>query len=201
MALSDTAEQSSRVAATTELGKRLERAFADVMALPKLIQIFGPDATANRVMPFSEHFLAQTRAALASYPAAQNPFLHEIFLGHFIGPLWPWLYIQQDAGLCPVNYSCDAMQEILRSQSDQSYDLIHLSNILDWIKPDQAAELLHDSWRCLTKGGMVVIRQLNSSLDIPAASSKLRWLKDLSDELHRGDRSFFYRALHVGMRT
>jgi S-adenosylmethionine-diacylglycerol 3-amino-3-carboxypropyl transferase len=201
LSLSDTAEQSRRVCATGELGKQLEQAFAEAMALPTLVEIFGPDATANRVLPFAEHFLLQTRATLASYPAAENPFLHQIFLGRFTGPVWPWLNLPRDAKLCPVRYNCGVMQDFLRTQPDQSYDFIHLSNILDWIKPDQAADLLHHSWRCLSNGGIVVIRQLNSSLEIPNASSELCWQHELGDQLHRRDRSFFYRALHVGMRT
>jgi S-adenosylmethionine-diacylglycerol 3-amino-3-carboxypropyl transferase len=161
------------------------------------VRIFGADATANRVQPFASHFLTQTRAAFAQMPAADNPFLQQILLGSFLRPMWPWLQAATDA-LPETQFTQAAMSDVLAAEPAGAYDLIHLSNILDWIKPAQAARVLSDSRRCLAAGGMVVIRQLNSRLDIRSLDSGLRWISDWSDQLHRSDRSFFYRALHVG---
>ena len=79
MSLSHPGEQARSVAAGSELGDAFEHAFGDAMELSKLVQIFGAEATANRVQPFSEHFLQQTRRALERFPASENPFLHQIF--------------------------------------------------------------------------------------------------------------------------
>jgi S-adenosylmethionine-diacylglycerol 3-amino-3-carboxypropyl transferase len=46
----------------------------------------------------------------------------------------------------------------------------------------------------------VIIRQLNSSLDIPAMASTFAWQPQASAELLAKDRSFFYRCVHVGRR-
>jgi S-adenosylmethionine-diacylglycerol 3-amino-3-carboxypropyl transferase len=82
-----------------------------------------------------------------------------------------------------------------------SFDFIHLSNVLDWLSPEQARSTLDLAWKALRPGGRVLIRQLNSSLDIPALVSRFTWLADEAAELHAGDRSFFYRKLHLGAKA
>lgn len=200
MSLSDTGQQAERVAPETELGQGLEQAFDEVMEGSNLVEIFGADATANPAMPFSRHFLAQTRMALSRFEASENPFLHQLFLGHFAGPMWDWLVLPKQSELCPLRFSVGRMNDVIATQPNASYDLIHLSNILDWVKPAEAETLLNHAYRCLVPGGVVVIRQLNSTLDIASVPSGLRWQRDFAQELHRGDRSFFYRELHIGRR-
>ena len=48
-----------------------------------------------------------------------------------------------------------------------SYDFVHLSNILDWLSPEEARATLDVAHAALRPGGWVLIRQLNSTLDIP----------------------------------
>ncbi len=200
LSLSNTAKQAECVQPETALGQGLEQAFDEVMELSNLVEIFGPDATANPTMPFSRHFLAQTRMALSRFEASDNPFLHQLFLGHFAGPLWDWIELPKHTGLCSLQFSVGKMSEVIATLPDAAYDLIHLSNILDWVKPAEAAMLLRHVHRCLIPGGGVVIRQLNSTLDIAAVPSGLIWQRDLAQELHGEDRSFFYRELHIGSR-
>lgn len=200
MTMRDPKTQARRVAKGTPLGDRIDDAMDEVMDLSRLVRIFGPDATANRMQPFSKHFAQQTRLALSRSAAADNPFLHQIFLGSFVGPMWPWLAAPIQTAVPPVRYTNSSMDDHLQTAADQSYDFIHLSNILDWIDPSEANRLLVHARRCLTPGGLVVIRQLNSRLDIPAVDCGLEWLEDRADRLHASDRSFFYRRLHVGTR-
>jgi S-adenosylmethionine-diacylglycerol 3-amino-3-carboxypropyl transferase len=49
-------------------------------------------------------------------------------------------------------------------------------------------------------GGKVIIRQLNSTLEIPALDSGLRWDAELGFAMERRDRSYFYPQIHVGSR-
>lgn len=200
MLLRDPIRQAQLVAAGTNLGDAIEAGLDETMELSRLVQIFGHNATANRVQPFAKHFLERTRKVLGTMPAADNPFLHQIFLGTFIGPLWPWLNSDRRDSLPEISYSNATMDGVLQALTKESYDLIHLSNILDWIKPTEAMRVLGNTYRCLSPGGLVIIRQLNSRLDIPGIPSGFRWLRDLSDQLHQSDRSFFYRSLHVGIR-
>jgi len=46
----------------------------------------------------------------------------------------------------------------------------------------------------------VLIRQLNSTLDIPALGAQFAWEESEAAALHAADRSFFYRGLHLGRK-
>ncbi len=92
------------------------------------------------------------------------------------------------------------MVDALRTLPEAGTDFVHLSNIIDWLSPEAAGETLALAWRALRPGGVVVVRQLNSSLDIPPLGPRFAWLGGLAALWHRRDRSFFYRALHVGHR-
>ena len=84
--------------------------------------------------------------------------------------------------------------------AEGGWHLIHVSNILDWLDPDSASRTLDLAARALAVDGRLIIRQLNSSLDIPALAPGLVWDAGLAARLHAGDRSFFYSGLHVGGR-
>jgi S-adenosylmethionine-diacylglycerol 3-amino-3-carboxypropyl transferase len=92
------------------------------------------------------------------------------------------------------------MKEVLESLEAGGVDLVHLSNILDWLSVEDATATLHAAFRALKPGGRVVLRQLNSTLDIPKLESGLVWDGELGASLQRRDRSFFYPCIHVGTR-
>jgi S-adenosylmethionine-diacylglycerol 3-amino-3-carboxypropyl transferase len=52
----------------------------------------------------------------------------------------------------------------------------------------------------LRPGGWTLIRQLNSTLDVPSLGERFDWLAGPAAELLRRDRSFFYRKLHLGRK-
>src|SRR5207244_8767590 len=72
--LSDPSEQRRRVAADTALGLALDAALRETMSLPKLVTLFGEEATRNPVEGFASHFARRVRHALGSLPAADNPY-------------------------------------------------------------------------------------------------------------------------------
>jgi S-adenosylmethionine-diacylglycerol 3-amino-3-carboxypropyl transferase len=175
----------------------LQTAFDDVFALENLVALFGPGATANRARHFSEHFFLRTCAVLETLPAASNPYLWQLLAGGFPpGLTSPWLALPKSPIKAEVSWVESCLNDELRRGGD--WDLIHLSNILDWLPHEEAEETLSLAWNGLTNGGRVVIRQLNSTLDVPAAGQAFRW--DDTVSLHAGDRSFFYSRLHVGQR-
>jgi S-adenosylmethionine-diacylglycerol 3-amino-3-carboxypropyl transferase len=169
------------------------------MALENLIALFGEEATANRVQPFSEHFFNQLEFALAHFPNSTNPYLSQLLLGRFSAlSYYPWLEMPCSTTTGSIEYRCQTMEQALSEVDSNSFDIVHLSNILDWVEPQTAQRIIEYTARVLTKGGEVIIRQLNSTLDIRALHSGITWNEDLSAQLHRKDRSFFYRGLHVG---
>src|SRR5262249_7975888 len=142
----------------------------------------------------------RTRHALATLPAADNPYLWQVLLGRYPdGACLPWLDAPAPARTPGVTWAQSFMAPALRAVED-AYDFVHLSNILDWLSEDEATATLALAWRALRPGGWVLVRQLTSSLDIPALGGRFAWHADKAQELHACDRSYFYRALHLGRR-
>jgi S-adenosylmethionine-diacylglycerol 3-amino-3-carboxypropyl transferase len=198
--LCDPVEQSQRVHPSTRFGKALDAAFDSVMALPNLIGLFGEGATRNRCEPFSRHFAGRTRHVLATLPAVDNPYLWQLLYGAFPSDVtYPWLSAPKPVRLPEVQWTVGSMADALRGCTEE-FDVIHLSNILDWLSPEEARSTLESAWSALRRGGMTFIRQLNSSLDVPALGVQFEWQEGPARQLHLRDRSFFYRKLHLGLK-
>ena len=195
---------SKFTAPETEFGSALDRAFEQVISLPNLVQLFGTEATQNPRRSFASHFVHRTRVALERFPANTNPFLWQIFAGRFPpGHRYDWLQPKCGGGTaCRVTptYHHGRMNKVLDTLSPKSVDLVHLSNILDWLSSSQSQATLASASRVLKPGGRVIIRQLNSTLEIPAISSVLDWDLELGSHLESIDRSFFYPGIFVGVR-
>lgn len=200
LALRDPSEQARRIASNSPLGGAIDSAFREVMALPNLVALFGKGATGNPRMPFSDHFILQTRWILGNQPASGNPFLSQLFLGRFApGAEHAWLRAATPASFPRITWQVGSMIDAL-ALAEAEFDVVHLSNILDWLAPDAAREVLDLAAVALRPNGWLVIRQLNSTLDIRALGKRIAWDSGLSERLRGGDRSFFYRAIHVGRR-
>jgi len=198
--LRDPAEQSRRADPATHLGRALDRAFDSVMALPNLVGLFGEGATRNRCEPFARHFARRTRHALASLSAADNPYLWQMLQGRFPKEtVYPWLNAASPGRMPEVVWTVTSMADAMQRVSEV-FDFIHLSNILDWLAPDEARTTLDLAWKALRPGGWTLIRQLNSSLDIPTLGGRFEWQDRSARALHNDDRSFFYRRLHLGRK-
>jgi S-adenosylmethionine-diacylglycerol 3-amino-3-carboxypropyl transferase len=201
LGMEDPGAQAVHAARETTLGRALDKAFDTVLALPILVRLFGPDAVQNPVEPFSRHFAGRTRAVLAAMPARNNPYLWQMLAGRYPpNCLNPWLALSPQLPHARVELVNAKMNEAL-SGVVAANDLVHLSNILDWLTPQSARKTLDLARRSLRPGGYVVIRQLNSSLDVPALGAGFRWLENDAKRLHHCDSSFFYRQLHIGRRA
>ena len=140
--LRDTAEQARRVRPDTDLGRALDAAFDTVMALGNLVGLFGEGATRNPAEPFSRHFARRTRHVLATLPAADNPYLHQLLCGRYPqGHPVPWLTAAVPARLPEITWTAAMMDDALPA-APGPFDFIHLSNILDWLSPAAARTTL-----------------------------------------------------------
>jgi S-adenosylmethionine-diacylglycerol 3-amino-3-carboxypropyl transferase len=193
-------EQRQLVAPETKLGTALDAAYDEVLSLPNLVRLFGSEATNNPVEPFSQHFARRTRHALVTLPAADNPYLWQMLAGRFPpGAFSPWLTMKPASRLPGMTFTRAAMTAALAHHREE-FDYVHLSNILDWLTPQEAARTLQLTWQALRVGGWVMIRQLNSSLNVRAAGEQFVWQANDAKRLHAADRSFFYRELHLGQK-
>jgi S-adenosylmethionine-diacylglycerol 3-amino-3-carboxypropyl transferase len=198
--LPDVTEPMRRAAPDTPLGRALDEAFDRVMALPNLVRLFGEGATRNRHEPFSRHFARRTRHALAATHVAENPYLWQMLLGRFPdGVVNPWLTEASPHRMPELTWTVGGMTEALAA-SPAGFDFVHLSNILDWLSPEEARHTLDLAAAALRPGGCVFIRQLNSTVDVRGSGAGIDWDAGASAELHARDRSFFYRALHLGRK-
>lgn len=182
------------------LAAAFDSAFSKVMSLPNLVRLFGAEATRNPRRPFNEHFSARTREIIGRASPRTNPFLRQILAGDFHPDhRYDWLQASHDLLASPV-WHLGKMKDVLDSMRAGSADLIHLSNILDWLSASEAEATLHAAQRVMKPGGKVIIRQLNSTLEIPTLDSGLRWDAELGAAMERRDRSYFYPQIHVGRR-
>lgn len=179
----------------------LERAFARVMNQKNLVAIFGEDATANKARPFWQHFHNQTEMVLFFRSASRNPYLYQMLTSSFPdNSAYPWLSAPSKEIDTDIDYYIDTVSNHISNQPSASLDFVHLSNILDWLPEEAASKLLQQTGRVLRPGGTVIIRQLNSSIDIRALQNDIAWDGALSRAMLIRDRSFFYRNLHIGFK-
>lgn len=178
----------------------LDKALSRAMSLPNLVTLFGTQATQNPAQPFCEHFASRTRLALQRTDAGENPFLWQMYRGAFpASQPYDWLQSTQPV-TAEIHIACGRMREVLDGLPSSSADMIHLSNILDWLSTAEAAATLASARRVLRKGGWIILRQLNSTLDFPALGEGLTWHEGLGLEMEQRDRSFFYSHIHVATR-
>ena len=167
------------------------------------MQIFGREATQNPLKTFSRHFLDQTRKFISFSENLNSPFLNQMLYGSFGASAYEWMKqgALKESDIKQVNFHQALMMDYLIKASDSSFDFIHLSNILDWLSEEDASFLLRQAFRVLKRGGKVIIRQLNSSLNIKSLGEGFIWNDELSLSLTEKDKSFFYREILVGEKV
>lgn len=200
LCLEDIEAQRRRTDTDSLLGQELRRALDAVMALPILVRLFGEKATNNRLQAFAAHFFKRIQHAFSTLPARSNPYLWQMLQGTYSPDrIAPWFGVPPLHRLPEITWSHTFMDEALAAV-DRRFDFIQLSNILDWLAPEEARSTLDLAAQALNTGGWILIRQLNSTLEIPQLGPQFRWLTTEADSLHQRDRSFFYRKLHLGVK-
>jgi S-adenosylmethionine-diacylglycerol 3-amino-3-carboxypropyl transferase len=113
--------------------------------------------------------------------------------------VYAWLTAPSPTRMPEITWTVGRMDELLQRHPNR-FNFVHLSNILDWLTPTEARNVLELAWMASRPGGRVLIRQLNSKLDIPALGGRWTWDHDQAQALHERDRSYFYRRLHLGRK-
>jgi len=198
--LQDPADRATRINPDTTLGRAMDDAFERIMALPHLVRLFGASATQNRARSFAQHFASRTRHAVMTLPTAANPYLRQMLIGRFPERVaYPWLHARPSRQMPRITETVGTFDSALETIPDR-FNFVHMSNILDWLSPDEARRTLKLARDATRPGGFVFIRQLNSTLDVAGLDDAFEWLTEEADALHARDRSFFYGRLHLGRK-
>ncbi|MCY4143583.1 MAG: DUF3419 family protein [Gammaproteobacteria bacterium] len=198
--LSSVEQQKKTLREMPRVRETLFEAIHDAMDLANLVTLFGKEATRNEVQTFAMHFCERTIWAIENLPARSNTFLWQ-FLKSLCPPQHsvPWISMGPPETFPSIQSHVCSIEDFLQN-SDGYFDYIHLSNVLDWLSTEDAGNLLQLTWERLVHGGYTLIRQLNSNLDIPSLADSFTWLTEDAEALHRIDRSFFYRKVHLARK-
>ena len=181
-----------------DLQQQVRAVFHRVMSQPILEYLFSSAACANRHQEFADHFFMQTMQALADGRAQSSPWFHEFIFGGVNEQVPDWLHIAPYQPQASISYHHMPMIAYLQTKPTASADVVHLSNITDWISQEEAVDLLQQTARVLRPGGRVIVRQLNSVLPLTELEAGITWDYEQSRKYTAQDRSFFYRHVWVG---
>ena len=167
---------------------------------PLLNAMFGPDATQHAEPgSYPRYFQRLFEKGLTSPKAFDNYFLHHVFLGY---------YLQRTASLPyyllapPTDYHFQMVEGTLQQVPDlQRFDLISLSNIMDWMPFADSAALIRYLQNEMKSGATVLYRQLNNYTDLSTYfGGSFEFNTALGVRLQQIERSLFYSSVHVGKR-
>ena len=196
-------EEKERLAEVSELlfsSKYWSVAFDLYFSDSLLNAMFGPDATQHaEAGSYPRYFQTLFEKGLTSTAAFDNYFLHHVFLGY---------YIQRPASLPyyllapPTDYHFQMVEGTLDQVPEpQRFDLISLSNIMDWMPLAEIVSLISYLQNEMKPGASVLYRQLNNYTDLSTYfGDSFKFNTALGVRFQEIERSLFYSSVHVGKR-
>ena len=162
--------------------------------------MFGPGATQHaETGSYPRYFQTLFEKGLTSAKAFDNYFLHHVFLGY---------YLQRPASLPyylltpPTDYRFQMVEGTLDQVPElQNFDLISLSNIMDWMPLAEITTLIGHLQNEMKSGASVLYRQLNNYTDLSTYfGNSFEFNEALGAQFQEIERSLFYSSVHVGRR-
>ena len=162
--------------------------------------MFGPDATQHaETGSYPRYFQTLFEKGLTSLSAFDNYFLHHVFLGY---------YLQRPASLPyyllspPTDYHFQMVEGTLDQVPElQRFDLISLSNIMDWMPLAEISVLINHLQNEMKPGASLLYRQLNNYTDLTVHfGDAFEFNAALGIRFQEAERSLFYSSVHVGKR-
>jgi S-adenosylmethionine-diacylglycerol 3-amino-3-carboxypropyl transferase len=162
--------------------------------------MFGPDATQHaEAGSYPRYFQTLFEKGLTSAGAFDNYFLHHVFLGY---------YLQRCASLPyyllapPTDYRFQMVEGTLDALPElQRFDLISVSNIMDWMPLTEITSLIGYLQNEMRAGANVLYRQLNNYTDLSTYfGDAFEFDAALGIQFQESERSLFYSSVHVGKR-
>lgn len=163
--------------------------------------MFGPAATQYaEAGSYPPYFRQVIETGLLKQGSQDNYFLHHILLGHYLDrPECLPSYL----GLPGTGFTGSTFLGPIDEISDlRRYGLIQLSNLFDWMSPEETKATWEYLGNKLQPGTAVLVRQLNNKRDLSVFWHKQFSLdEELSHELRSLDRSLFYENIVVAIKN
>jgi S-adenosylmethionine-diacylglycerol 3-amino-3-carboxypropyl transferase len=162
--------------------------------------MFGPDAT-QYAQPgsYPDYFRNVIENGLKSRDCPSNYFLHHILIGYYKDEkdsLPP--YLQGPSVGFEGEYFTGTLDNV---PNLKDYQLIQLSNLFDWMSPEDSQKIWDDLGNRMAPGSMVLVRQLNNKRDLSVfAGNKFKYDEKFGNELLEIDRSMFYEKIFVATK-
>ena len=196
-------EEKGRLARVSEIlfsSKYWSVAFDLYFSDSLLNAMFGPDATQHAEKgSYPRYFQTLFEKGLTSAEAFDNYFLHHVFLGYYLQrpDSLPYYLLAP-----PADYHFQMVEGTLDQVPElQRFDLISLSNIMDWMPLTGIASLIRHLQNEMKSGASVLYRQLNNDTDLSTYfGDSFEFNAALGVRFQEIERSLFYTSVHVGER-
>ncbi len=140
---------------------------------------------------FARHFYGLAAHALTNVPIATNYFVHQMLTGFYPqevpGGLPPYLESVSTPALAGAQTRLTLVDgsfgDYLKTCADASLDGFALSNICEWLTPEQIDDLLTEIVRTARPGARLVFRNFVGWTDLPS-----RWTGILTEDAELGER-------------
>ncbi len=150
------------------------------------------------------NFLGKCRHAMTELGVSSNYFLAQIFLGRYLdteavppfmrAASWPIVRER----LAALEIVTGDLVSVLDGLEPGSVRAFYLSNICEWLAPEQVERVFEAMTRASSPGARATSRALLADRPWPARfQDRWRVLQPLSSELHFRDRSFLYSKFEV----
>lgn len=150
----------------------------------------------------SDRILGRAKHAVTELNPADNPYLHWIMTGRHAGALplalRPEHFDTIRANIDRLEWRCQSVEDFLASREPHSVDRFNLSDIFEYMSPENYHRLLDQIIAGARPGSrlaywnMLVPRSRPESL-----AGKLQPLTELAAQLHLQDKAFFYSRFVV----
>lgn len=165
-----------------------------------LVSMFGPEAIQYAPKDsYPKYFKTRLERGLIQSDARYNYFLHHIFLGHYLSgtKTLPIYLIKKPKNLRMKFNPCFAHE----FDKYGDFDLVSLSNILDWSSPQMVKKIAAQVSSSMRKGSVLVYRQLNNKTDFKKTFKGFNWQTKIEKFILNKDRSLFYSKICIGIKN
>lgn len=161
--------------------------FEKIFSRNNLIQNFGQNAVNNSM---KKEFCVHFKNILETYKMRYSDPNENYFYFQILNNMYPkrsefnlrynlslpkylkLLKLRNTVDYQKLNFITQNYVMYLKDCNDEKYDVIHTSNLSDWMKSDELDDFIKNIYRSLKKGGIVIMRKLNGDYELEKIMKK-----------------------------